>query len=539
MGQTTGHEIDDPGARRAVEFLLQATRRRLAMDAAYLSELTPTEQIFVATTRRSAAAFGVEPGGRVPLADTYCQHVLATDAPFVIRDTDTEPRVADIANRGIAAYVGVPVRAPHGGVLGTLCCVHREARQELADHDVAVMETLADILGLHLEQLAHHRASLGWLTAQVAELTEDMEDRDLQIEVFQHMVDRSLNMMLLLDASTLSIVYANLTAAELVGRDRSDLLEQVPWELHACWDEATLRAQVDELQRDGAPPITTTIPAVAGAPSLDVEVQRIARPGGGAYILWKGHDVDSHQAAAEGLRAALSREQAAAEQLRELDRTRSAFLDAVSHELRTPLTALKGVAELLQRGSHPPETAEGLLERLVVNADRLDRLLGDLLELNRFTHGASRLQREPVELAALVRAAVAEVELGDHPLELHLDPVTVEVAPVKVERIVTNLVTNAVIHTPAATPITVTLSAEPDGALVTVSDRGDGIPPVEREQIFAPFHQGGTAPAHRPGTGIGLSLVTAFAQLHGGRVWVEDTPGGGATFRVLLPGQQR
>ncbi len=162
----------------------------------------------------------------------------------------------------------------------------------------------------------------------------------------------------------------------------------------------------------------------------------------------------------------------------------------MSHELRTPLTVLKGVAELLQRGSHPPETAEGLLERLVVNADRLD-------------------------------------------------PVTVEVAPVKVERIVTNLVTNAVIHTPAATPITVTLSAEPDGALVTVSDRGDGIPPVEREQIFGPFHQGGTAPAHRPGTGIGLSLVTAFAQLHGGRVWVEDTPGGGTTFRVLLPGRDR
>ncbi len=264
MGQTAGHEIDDPGARRAVEFLLQAARRRLAMDAAYLSELTPTEQIFVATTGPSAAAFGVEPGGRVPLADTYCQHVLATDAPFVIRDTDAEPRVADIPNRGIAAYVGVPVRAPHGEVFGTLCCVHHEARQELADHDLAVMETLADILGQHLEQLARHRASLGWLAAQVAELTEVMEDRDLQIEVFQHMVDRSLNVMLLLDASTLSIAYANLTAAELVGRDRSDLLEQVPWQLHACWDETTLRAQVVELQHDGAPPITTTIPAVAG-----------------------------------------------------------------------------------------------------------------------------------------------------------------------------------------------------------------------------------------------------------------------------------
>jgi PAS domain S-box-containing protein len=535
VGQTADVEIDDPGARRAVEFLLQATRRRLGMDAAYLSEITQTEQVFLATTGTSADAFGIEPGGRIPLGDTYCQHVLATDASFVIRDTRTEPLVADIDDRGIGAYVGVPVRDPSGRLFGTLCCVHHEAREGLAARDIAVVETLADILGLHLDQLARHRESLEWLAAQVADLTDVMEDRDLQVEVFRHMVDSSLNVMLLLDASSLSVEYANLVAAELVGRDRTELLGRAPWELHTCWDEDALRTRLAELQRDGAQPITYTLPATGGAPSLDVAVQRIPRPGGGAYILWKGHDVDSHQAAAEGLRAALAREQEAMEQLRDLDRTRRAFLNAVSHELRTPLTTVKGVAELLHRGAYAPEDSPALLERLVANANRLDRLLSDLLELNRFAHGRLDLQREPVELADLVRDAVEEVEFGDHPLELQLDPVTIEVAPVKVERIVTNLVLNAVTHTPPTTPITVTLTAGQQGALLAVSDRGDGIPPVERDQIFAPFHQGTTAPAHRPGTGIGLSLVSAFAQLHGGRAWVDDTPGGGATFKVSIP----
>lgn len=171
---------------------------------------------------------------------------------------------------------------------------------------------------------------------------------------------------------------------------------------------------------------------------------------------------------------------------------------------------------------------------MVANADRLDRLLGDLLDLNQFAHGQLRLVREEVALDELVRDAVAQVELDDHHVVLELEPVSAMVARTKVERIVVNLVVNASVHTPAGT-ITVRLSQEDDAAILSVEDEGAGVAEPDREVLFEPFRQGQTAPAHRPGTGIGLSLVAAFAELHGGRAWVDEAPGGGAAFRVLLP----
>jgi signal transduction histidine kinase len=105
----------------------------------------------------------------------------------------------------------------------------------------------------------------------------------------------------------------------------------------------------------------------------------------------------------------------------------------------------------------------------------------------------------------------------------------------KVERIVENLLVNAARHTPPDCGIWVKVSAADGGVLIVVEDQGAGVPEELRETIFEPFRQGPDAPAHSPGVGIGLSLVARFAQLHGGRAWVEDRPGGGASFKVFLP----
>ena len=104
----------------------------------------------------------------------------------------------------------------------------------------------------------------------------------------------------------------------------------------------------------------------------------------------------------------------------------------------------------------------------------------------------------------------------------------------KVERIVENLLANAIKYTPSGTPIWVKVERVPEGALLTVEDAGPGIPQEERATVFEPFHQGANRSTHAPGVGIGLSLVARFAELHGGRAWVDDRDGGGAAFRVLL-----
>jgi signal transduction histidine kinase len=105
----------------------------------------------------------------------------------------------------------------------------------------------------------------------------------------------------------------------------------------------------------------------------------------------------------------------------------------------------------------------------------------------------------------------------------------------KVERIVENLLANAARHTPAGTPVWVRVQAAADGALMVVEDAGPGVPAEVRQAIFQPFRQGPTITAHAPGSGIGLALVARFAGMHGGRAWVQERPGGGASFHVFLP----
>ena len=121
------------------------------------------------------------------------------------------------------------------------------------------------------------------------------------------------------------------------------------------------------------------------------------------------------------------------------------------------------------------------------------------------------------------------------PLKLVVEPVVARVDPAMVERILENLLANAARHTPPDTPVWVRVARQDQGVLIAVEDAGGGVPPELRAALFEPFRQGPEAPAHAPGVGIGLTLVARFAELHGGRAWVEERPGGGSSFRVLLP----
>jgi signal transduction histidine kinase len=237
------------------------------------------------------------------------------------------------------------------------------------------------------------------------------------------------------------------------------------------------------------------------------------------------------------LERALEAEREATQQLRALDDLKNTFLTAVSHELRTPLTSILGGALVLeqQRPDMSDEDREGLIQGLAINARKLDRLLSDLLDIDRLTRGIAETRRSPTDIGALMETVVEQSEIqADHPVEIEADHATIDLDASKVERIVQSLLVNAIRHTPPGTLIWMKARLAEGGVLIIVEDSGPGISAELRTRIFQPFQQGEHRVEHAPGVGIGLALVARFAQLHGGRAWVEERSGGGASFRVFL-----
>jgi signal transduction histidine kinase len=243
------------------------------------------------------------------------------------------------------------------------------------------------------------------------------------------------------------------------------------------------------------------------------------------------------------LKDGLRRELAAAEQLRAADDMKDTFLRAVSHDLRTPLTAMLGVAVTLERTrlNLPREQALDLVAMLVEKTRKLERLLKDLLDLNRLEEGVLEPNRSMTDVRELVHRVVTEVDqLAGWPIDIEAEPIQAFIDGPKVERIVENLLLNTTRHTPPGTRVWVKALARGSDLELIVEDAGPGVPAELAGTIFEAFRRGngsGPAPtmAHARGVGIGLSLVARFAALHGGHAWVDERWGGGAAFHVLLP----
>jgi signal transduction histidine kinase len=227
--------------------------------------------------------------------------------------------------------------------------------------------------------------------------------------------------------------------------------------------------------------------------------------------------------------------------LHEADRLKTVFLSTVSHELRTPLTSISGFTSLLLDHADAIDESErhDMLERIDRNAKVLLQLIEDLLGLSTIERGSPRLSLRPFAVDEVVAAIVERFLEGvdAHEVRVEVPGGTTAVADDRAfDRIVVNLLSNAVQYSPTGTTVTVSATTGGGRCTLFVDDEGPGVPHDEREYVFERFYRGsGPSVSTTHGTGIGLSVVRLLAEAMDGSATLHDAPGGGARFAVSLP----
>lgn len=237
------------------------------------------------------------------------------------------------------------------------------------------------------------------------------------------------------------------------------------------------------------------------------------------------------------LQGALELERQAVERLRTLDLVKETVLQTVSHDLRNPIAAVLTLTRMLRADVDgerllPLESRATMLTNVERSARKMERLLQDLIDSDPLHDMQARRRR--CDIGELVTRALQESDLATtRPVHTHIESVVVGIDAGQVDRIVENLLSNAAQHLAVGVPVWVGTVQAGNGVLISVEDAGAGVPADMTEQVFEPFRRGDGLTSI--GLGLGLSLVARFAQLHGGRAWVEGRVGGGASFRVYLP----
>jgi two-component system sensor histidine kinase KdpD len=238
-------------------------------------------------------------------------------------------------------------------------------------------------------------------------------------------------------------------------------------------------------------------------------------------------------------RAQLAEEAQQAEVRIETERLRNSLLSSVSHDLRTPLATITGAAStILENGSRlNAQTRQELLESVREEADRLNRLVQNLLEMTRLESGALQLRKEWHPLEEVIGAALGRLgkQLADRRVDTSVPPdlPLVPIDDVLIEQVLVNLIDNAIKYTPSKSPIRIMATATEEAVTVEVADRGPGLPRGEEDKVFDKFYR--AVPSGARGAGLGLAICQGIVKAHGGHIWAQNLPEGGVAFLFTLP----
>jgi two-component system, OmpR family, sensor histidine kinase KdpD len=314
-------------------------------------------------------------------------------------------------------------------------------------------------------------------------------------------------------------------------------------EIEASLDGTPVRATARSNGEAGGGPWTSVSLIAGDAPIGKLVAQR---PAGGRAFTRDDQlllEAAARQATAALDRARLDARARMAQLDAETNQLRAAMFSSVTHDLRTPLASIKaGVTSLLDPGvSYDQDQERELLTTILEETDRLNRLVGNLLDLARIRAGALTPTRQAASMDEIVEVVLARMRprLSHHTVtaDLPAEIADVSVDPLQMDQVLTNLLENAARHSPPGSEIRVSVVWLHDVVQVRIVDQGPGIPLAERDRVFEAFYRGASSP-ETPGSGLGLAIAKAVVVAHGGRIWIEDAPGGGCVVAFEIPREE-
>lgn len=463
---------------------------------------------------------------------SFCGYALLHPAALVVPDATKDPRFAGnpmvVGEPGIRFYAGQPLQGAQGYPLGTLCIIDRCPRQLSA----AQLEILRD-LGCWVE------TELNSLT-----ISEGLALRRRNEARLNLLMDSVPDGMVIVDGEGTITSFNRaacdmfeFSAQEAIGQNVSVLLAgarpgevlqhlQLPDPVQGEALVSVRRESVGRRKSGVSFPIELTVSAVGQPPNHT--------------MIGIVHDITARKAAEAELAAALQTQRVANERLETLNAMKSDFVSIVSHEFRTALTGIQGFSEMIRDESLSKSEYREFGGDINREAMRLNRMVTEMLDLDRMESGRMRLWLEPTDVNEVITTAAERRRPGatDHSIELRLAATLPKIRADcdKLMQIVLNLLSNAIKYSPAGGPVVISSALEEGYMHLTVSDRGLGIPEERLETVFDRYSRIDSATnRYIAGTGLGLPIVRQIARLHGGEAWAESVLGDGSTFHVVLP----
>ena len=458
------------------------------------------------------------------LAGTPCAQVIANrvyaHSKNVVR---LFPEDTLLAEMGIHAYVGVPLRDADGKSIGILVGLFRR--------DLEDVELAESVLLFFAPRVA--------LEIQQARSEGVLRQRD---EALHRLMDSNVVGFVVADLEG-RVLDANDAYLDTIGFTREDLVSgRIRWPEMAPPEETA-----------GQPPTVERL--LAQGSSRAWEVEWVRKDGRRVHVLLGGALMDAsrgrvvafvldqteHHRVERERQEALAREHAALAEAQEASQAKDRFLAVVSHELRNPLSPITMAVQMLQASLPADERVQNALRIIERNARHEARLVDDLLDLARAARGALNIERKPVDLGRLLMDVLATMHEDARRLGIHIEGTCepglwVSADSTRMSQIAINLLSNALKFTPTGGRVTARLQRHGDSARFSVADTGVGIEPELLPRLFAPFVQGSAGASRPAGMGIGLSIARSLVELHGGTARVEsEGQGRGARFIVELP----